>query len=320
MHALKGGLPTLRLRVAFISSIGGCRCPRKSDYTYAHMRAAWCSLRLPSQSFLHPQIASDCRDMPPRTLRIRQLTLAERRRINDVMQVQKGSATDALRSVNKERHKHGIRPLGKWCVHRYATGLTHKLGSVEKRERRPSLAKRDARKLDSTRRRLIRQANGQRRVTYKDIVEAASLGRPVCERVCADALRNQGMAFRTPRTKIYVADEDAKVRLDTAKAWVKRPGKYWSDNVHAYVDNKAFPIPRTQKQRAKYRRTMVTCHLRKASEGVDRGFTKPREKHSFLGMPSAIVSAAVAKDKVIMWHVVSGNWNGTAAAIMYEET
>ena len=166
MHALKGGLPTLRLRVAFISSIGGCRCPRKSDYTYAHMRAAWCSLRLPSQSFLHPQIASDCRDMLPRTLRIRQLTLAERRRINDVMQVQKGSATDALRSVNKERHKHGIRPLGKWCVHRYATGLTHKLGSVEKRGRRPSLAKRDARKLDSTRRRLIRQANGQRRVTY----------------------------------------------------------------------------------------------------------------------------------------------------------
>ena len=112
MHALKGGLPTLRLRVAFISSIGGCRCPRKSDYTYAHMRAAWCSLRLPSQSFLHPQIASDCRDMLPRTLRIRQLTLAERRRINDVMQVQKGSATDALRSVNKERRKHGIRPLG----------------------------------------------------------------------------------------------------------------------------------------------------------------------------------------------------------------
>ena len=29
------------------------------------------------------------------------------------------------------------------------------------------------------------------------------------------------------------------------------------------------------------------------------------------------ISAAVAKDKVIMWHVVEGRWNGQAAADMY---
>ena len=38
--------------------------------------------------------------------------------------------------------------------------------------------------------------------------------------------------------------------------------------------------------------------------------------HSFLGIPSVTISAAVAKDKVIMWHVVEGNWNGAAAAAM----
>jgi hypothetical protein len=63
---------------------------------------------------------------------------------------------------------------------------------------------------------------------------------------------------------------------------------------------------------------MVTGHLRKGSEGVDAGFTKPREKHSFIGMPSATISAAVAKDRVLMWHVVPGKWNGDAAAQMYE--
>ena len=52
--------------------------------------------------------------------------------------------------------------------------------------------------------------------------------------------------------------------------------------------------------------------------GLDRGFTKPREKHSFVGPPSVTVSAAVAKDRVVMWHVVAGQWNGAAAAEMYE--
>lgn len=48
------------------------------------------------------------------------------------------------------------------------------------------------------------------------------------------------------------------------------------------------------------------------------GFTKPREKHSFIGLPSVTIAAAVAKDKVIMWHVVEGTWNGAAAADMYK--
>ena len=46
--------------------------------------------------------------------------------------------------------------------------------------------------------------------------------------------------------------------------------------------------------------------------------SKPREKHSFTGIPSVQISAAVTSDKIIMWHVVSGNWNGKNAAIMYK--
>ena len=66
-----------------------------------------------------------------------------------------------------------------------------------------------------------------------------------------------------------------------------------------------------------YQKTRVTGHLRKAAEGVARGCTKPREKHSFLGLPSVTISAVVAKDKVIMWHIVAKSWNGAAAAEMY---
>ena len=73
----------------------------------------------------------------------------------------------------------------------------------------------------------------------------------------------------------------------------------------------------TPKQRKRYRQSRVTQHLRKGSEGCSPGFTKPRMKHSFLGLPSVTISAAVAKDRIIMWEVVHGSWNGSAAAAMY---
>ena len=49
-----------------------------------------------------------------------------------------------------------------------------------------------------------------------------------------------------------------------------------------------------------------------------RGFTKPRDKHSFVGSPSVTVSAAVNKNRVIMWHVLKKTWNGASAAQMYK--
>lgn len=78
-------------------------------------------------------------------------------------------------------------------------------------------------------------------------------------------------------------------------------------------------MPLTPKQRKRYRQTKVTGHLRMAGEGVEQGFTKPREKHAWIGVPSVTVSAAVAGDKVIMWHYVEKRWNGQAAADMYEK-
>ena len=252
-------------------------------------------------------------------MQIQQLTVDEQSQIDNVMRKEDGSATDALRRINEERRKKKIREVHRSSVFRYAQGLSHKRGAVEKRGRKRSLSKQDVRKLDQTRRRLIRQAENEKRVTYEDVVEEAGLSHSPSQRVCEDALRGEGVGFKAPRRKIYVSDDDAKKRWAVAKVWAKRPASFWSKSVHAYVDNKAFPIPLTQKQRKKFRQGMVTGHLRKPSEGIDRGFTKPREKHSFIGIPSVTISAAVAKDRVIMWHVVPGSWNGATAASMYED-
>jgi len=250
--------------------------------------------------------------------KIKQLTMAERTRIDGMIRRAKASPTDAWRRINKERRKKGIREVEMSCVYRFAKGLTHKLGAKETRGRKRALPKQDIRNLDKARRRLIQRADNDHRVTYEQVVEEAGLEGVVGLRVCEDALRSLDVGFKPARRKIYVSEEDAEKRLEVAKRWKKRPASYWA-KVHAYVDNKAFPVPLTPKQRKRFRQTMVTGHLRKPSEGLDRGFTKPREKHSFLGIPSVTITAAVAKDKVIMWHQVKGSWNGAAAATMYED-
>ena len=74
----------------------------------------------------------------------------------------------------------------------------------------------------------------------------------------------------------------------------------------------------TPKQRKRYRQTKVTGHLRLPGEGVSQGFTKPREKHCWIGVPSVTIAAAVARDKVIMWYVLESRWSGKTAAEMYK--
>jgi len=128
-----------------------------------------------------------------------------------------------------------------------------------------------------------------------------------------------GVAFKRPREKNCISEDDAKARYKVAQVWDKRPESYWVDDIDGYFDGKNFPLPLTPKQRVRFRQTMITGHLRKPSEGLETHFAKPRQKHSFLGMPSVTHCAVVAKDSIIMWQEVSGSWNGAVAANVYEK-
>ena len=251
--------------------------------------------------------------------KVKQLTQDERSLIDKIVRTDKKTPTEALRRVNAKREKKGIREVEKSTVHRFCRGLTHKVGAKETRGRSAGLSAKDKQRLDRARRKLIQKANNQYRVTHAMVMKEAGLEGVVCQRVCEEALRAGGARYRPPRRKIYVTENDAAKRYAWASENKKRPARCRSEEVKAYVDNKSFPAPRPEAQRKRFRQTMVTGHLRKPSEGLDHGFTKPREKHSFIGIPSVQISAAVASDKVIMWHVVPGSWNGTKAASMCKE-
>lgn len=168
------------------------------------------------------------------------------------------------------------------------------------------------------RRKLLKQADSETRVTYEDIFAAAGLEDNASSRTMQDPLRAKGVRFRPPRKKVQVKAGGAKLRLQVAKEWVKRPVGYWTDNVHAYIDNKQPLLPLTPAQRRKFRQSRATGHLRTTAEGVLPECTKPKTNHSFLGMPSVTVTAAVAVDRIILWHVHGKQRNGQTAADTYE--
>ena len=257
-----------------------------------------------------------------------QMTDAEMRRADRLMRGDSMTPVAIWRLLKKSREvaaksapkgqKRKASKLSSTTVYAFCNGETHPRQRVETRGRDDALTKGDVRSLMQARRRLIQKRSSQRRVTYAEVIEEAALEKDVSQRTVEDALREQGIRYRPARKKIYLSDKDAKARVNLLSRWVKKPKKFWSTCVHAYIDAKAWPAPSTAAQRAKYKASKVTGHLRLAKEGIDRGFTTPRQQHSFIGVPTIKVCAAVAKDRVIMWHDYGNSWNGAVAADMYK--
>ena len=101
----------------------------------------------------------------------------------------------------------------KKSVYDYVHGHTHRCDKKETRGRGKSLIGADVLKLLQARRRLIKQADNDKRVRYSDIIAAAKLGKHVCERTVADSMRARGCKYRPARKKLYIVGKDAKARV-----------------------------------------------------------------------------------------------------------
>ena len=77
-------------------------------------------------------------------------------------------------------------------------------------------------------------------------------------------------------------------------------------------------MARTPLQRKRMRAARIVNHLRKASERNDPTYIVPKRSHSFTGIPSVEITAAVARDRIVMWRQAK-SWNGAEAAAMYKD-
>lgn len=245
-----------------------------------------------------------------------QLTAKEQEQIKKWAGHDKMKGSKIINMLNKNREGRGDTPVEKSTVYRFLRGETHVRGAPETRGRPNILTRQDIRKLQQARRRLIRNADSEERVTWQDVLDEADLDSAPSLRLVEETLRNEAVRFRPPRKKIALKSEDAKKRYRVAVEWKKKRKSYWL-GMHGYYDNKNFPLPLKPAQVAKLKQTRITGHLRTPAEGVEKGFTKPRTEHAWIGFPSVTISAVVARNRVIMWEVVEGSWNGAKAASIY---
>ena len=165
-----------------------------------------------------------------------QLTVSELELIDKTLRRHRGRQVDALSAVNAKRAKTGTPAVDKGTISRYVRGRSHSRSNVEKRGAKRKLSKGDVRRLDQTRRRLIKEADNEYRVTYQDIISDAGLDGQVCQRTVEDVIRGDTVRFTKPRNKIQLSDKDAKIRFKVAGVWRRRNKRFWRKRT--YVDNK----------------------------------------------------------------------------------
>jgi hypothetical protein len=91
---------------------------------------------------------------------------------------------------------------------------------------------------------------------------------------------------RAARARIARTTGEEDRRLRHAEVWQRRAASWWSDEIHAYIDNKIFVVPMTQQEKKRHRQSKVTYHLRKRSEGGDLDYIVPKTKRVLTGTRS----------------------------------
>ena len=94
-----------------------------------------------------------------------------------------------------------MEPVQRDATYRYMKGQPHRRGRKETRGAPRALSLKDIQKMTRARRKLLKRAGSEKRVTYEDIFAEAGMEDKANPRTKQDALRAKGVRFRTPRTQ-----------------------------------------------------------------------------------------------------------------------
>ena len=204
-------------------------------------------------------------------------------------------------------------------VRRALKGKTFKRGKKETRGRKKKLSARNVKALEKTRVELIKKADGEHEVHWDDIIKKARV--PAVHRTtAAKAMTTSGyqVQWRNPRLKPMRSDADEMQRKRICNKLRKLPASYWQHRIDLYMDNKKWDIPTTAKGRRFLKMGKVRGHLRKRSEGLQRGFTKPNAKKHKVNTGGCVnVCAGIIGGKVRIRHYLPSRWSGEAAEDLY---
>ncbi|CAE8648788.1 unnamed protein product [Polarella glacialis] len=221
--------------------------------------------------------------------------------------------------LSAKRVKKGVAATDLTSVRKALKGKTFKRGRKETRGRKRALKPTAAKKINTVRKKLIKDAKGMREVHWKDILKAARV--TVISTTASRYLKEAGLEvkWQKPREKPLRQPEHEQERMEVCGRWRRYPSNYFTDTADLIMDNKLFRIPTFERARQYAKMQKVRGHLRLRSEGLEPGFTKPSSKKHMMNFGgSALVCAGLINCRVKLWHYLpKGRWNGEVGAATY---
>ena len=228
----------------------------------------------------------------------------------DAMQKDGRAAGDILETLQKRRRKAGKSGPSEAAAYRAMGGKSYKRNAKEKRGRHSKVPLNFVKVASQVRLRLAKAANSNWLVTWaqahketkKKLRAKGSLTRSVKMPgvdMFARRVRSETGVRARPGKRRITHEKDYKARrLDVAMKWVRYSQEWWQNEIHAYIDNKKFVIPRTLADKMKIRAQRVHHHLRTPAEGNMDCFVIPKKQRMLIGLPGIDVTAAVAQDRI----------------------
>ena len=204
-------------------------------------------------------------------------------------------------------------------VRRALNCKTHQRGAVERRGRKRKVNAKSAKKLNSTRKKLYKEAKGEREVGWKEVIRKARV-KKVHPSTAARRLEDAGfdVKWRPPRNKPLRDREHERERYEVCSRWRKYSPKYFSERMDLFMDNKYFAIPTYAKAKRFAKMRKVRGHLRTRGEGLQSEFTKPNlKRHRQNPGASVQVCAGIIGNRIRLWKYLPKTWNGKVAADLY---
>lgn len=221
--------------------------------------------------------------------------------------------------LSKRRARKNIASPNLTNVRKALKGKTYQRAKVETRGRKRVLTKKQVLKVNSTRKKLITEAKGEREICWKEVIRKSRVPKVSAQTASRNLIENGiSVKFRRPRTKpLRDACAEAE-RKEVCARWRRLPTTYFREHVDLIMDNKYFAIPMHARAKKFQKMRRVRGHLRTRSEGVQKGFTKPCPKRHRQNPGSSVnVCAGIIDGKVKLWHYLPKSWNGQVAAQTY---
>jgi hypothetical protein len=226
------------------------------------------------------------------------------------------------KKLKAKRAKNRTAPPDLTSVRRLLKGKTHRQDQAETRGRKAVYTRKNVLKMEKVRKDLIAKADGNNEVHWGDIMKKARVKKADVTTV-ARAFAREGLAveWRRPREKPMRGPEHEAERKDACRRWRHYPNKYFTDTVDLIMDNTTWEVPATPRANNFLKQRKIRGHLRKRSEGLCTGFTKPSgKKHNMNTGGKLKLLAGISNCKVAVWEYFDGPWNGERAASMYSKT